>query len=599
LLLRPKLFLTFTAICIAPLLIISSIYFFSALKNSKTLLQNTLDQESKNAARQFENIINEREHELRTLASGPLSEKPPAAIAADLSHAPVGNAISNLPLSYSSLATFEVGGAQTLLAETSSGSWSFRNRDFIPGAISPDTSVWTMKPNAAHRKVLHDAKSGDIWRTTLPIFPIPNQENALPTTALVADLKLDQVFAAIDRSLQPLAQDAGSTCYLIVIDSEQRFAYHSTRSNQYVTAALPNFSQLATTMRSTKTSGSGQFVETDGDTWMVSYQPLQQGLSLAVARNYSVATAAARRAGWLVLGLSPLLGSLTGLIITLVHQRRTQSLHRVTASVAAIAEGKLDEDLLLRSSDDMRGLADSVNLVSEKLREQFAREAEMRQFNSFVKLSAMLAHDLKNAIHGLSLMVGNMERHFDNASFRAETMKALADSTYKLQMLVARLSNPVNTLSGEYVVPRPTDLVPLLKRVIEQIAEPKRELHQIKIDLPSSLFALVNGERMEKVMENLVLNAIEAMGNSPGRLTVTAGQAEDAKVFFSVSDTGPGMTSDFINQKLFRPFSTTKAQGIGLGLYTCREVVRTNNGEITVESVPGSGTTFRVVLAST
>jgi len=411
-------------------------------------------------------------------------------------------------------------------------------------------------------------------------------------------LKLDQVFAAIERSLRPSAQNAESTFYLTVIDSEQRFVYHPTRSNQYVTAALPNFSQLAATMRSTKTSGSGQFVETDGDTWMVSYQPLQQGLSLAVARNYSGASAAARRAGWLVLGLSLLLGLLTGLIITLLHQRRTQSLHRVTASVAAIAEGKLDEELLLRSSDDMRGLADSVNLVSEKLREQFAREAEMRQFNSFVKLSAMLAHDLKNAIHGLSLMVGNMERHFEKASFRAETMKALAESTDKLRKLVARLSNPVNTLSGEYVVPRPTDLVPLLKRVIEQIAAPKRELHQVKVDLPPSLFALVNGERMEKVMENLVLNAIEAMENTPGTLTVTAGTAEAAKVFFSVSDTGPGMDSDFINQKLFRPFSTTKAQGIGLGLYTCREVVRTNNGEITVESVPGSGTTFRVVLAS-
>jgi len=597
LLLRPKLFLTFTAICIVPLLIICSIYFFAVLKNSKTLLQNTLDQESKNAARQFEDVINEREHELKYLASGPLSEKPPAANAADLLHTPVGNAISNLPLSYSSLATFEVGGAQTLLAETSSGSWSFRNH-FVSGAISPDTSVWTMKANEAHRKVLHNAKCGDIWRTTLPIFPIPNQENALPTTALVADLKLDQVFAAIERSLRPSTQDAGSTFYLIVIDSEQRFVYHPTRSNQYVTAALPNFSQLAATMRSTKTSGSGQFVETDGDTWMVSYQPLQQGLSLAVARNYSGASAAARRAGWLVLGLSLLLGLLTGLIITLLHQRRTQSLHRVTASVAAIAEGKLDEELLLRSSDDMRGLADSVNLVSEKLREQFAREAEMRQFNSFVKLSAMLAHDLKNAIHGLSLMVGNMERHFEKASFRAETMKALAESTDKLRKLVARLSNPVNTLSGEYVVPRPTDLVPLLKRVIEQIAAPKRELHHVKVDLPPSLFALVNGERMEKVMENLVLNAIEAMGNTPGTLTVTAGPAEAAKVFFSVSDTGPGMDTDFINQKLFRPFSTTKAQGIGLGLYTCREVVRTNNGEITVESVPGSGTTFRVVLAS-
>ena len=103
---------------------------------------------------------------------------------------------------------------------------------------------------------------------------------------------------------------------------------------------------------------------------------------------------------------------------------------------------------------------------------------------------------------------------------------------------------------------------------------------------------------MEKVMENLVLNAVEAMGDKPGKLTIAAGTTADSKVFFSIADTGPGMSAEFIQQRLFRPFSTTKAQGVGLGLYTCREVVRANGGVIEVESKPGSGTSFRVVLAS-
>ena len=64
------------------------------------------------------------------------------------------------------------------------------------------------------------------------------------------------------------------------------------------------------------------------------------------------------------------------------------------------------------------------------------------------------------------------------------------------------------------------------------------------------------------------------------------------------SDTGRGMSRSFIEQRLFRPFSTTKKTGIGLGLYTCREVIKASSGTIEVDSVEGAGTTFRVVLPS-
>jgi signal transduction histidine kinase len=65
-----------------------------------------------------------------------------------------------------------------------------------------------------------------------------------------------------------------------------------------------------------------------------------------------------------------------------------------------------------------------------------------------------------------------------------------------------------------------------------------------------------------------------------------------------VADTGGGMSRHFIEERLFRPFATTKKRGVGLGLYTCREVVRANGGSIEVVSKEGAGTTFRVVLPS-
>lgn len=293
-----------------------------------------------------------------------------------------------------------------------------------------------------------------------------------------------------------------------------------------------------------------------------------------------------------------LLATLSALLLTIYWQQKSRGLERVTQGVEAIARGKLDHRIELLSSDDLRPLADNVGLVTKQLRDQIAREAENRQFQSFLRLSAILTHDLKNAIEVVSLTVTNMERHYDNQEFRVDAMATLRGATENLRTLVSRLSNPVTTLSGEHKRPKPADLVPMLKRVISATAEPTHGQHLIRVMLPESLFALVDGERMNKVVENLIINALEAMGEKNGTLTIEAGETADGKPFFSVSDTGEGMSSRFIKDRLFRPFATTKRRGVGLGLYTCREVVQANGGSIEVDSNEGVGTTFRVVLPS-
>jgi len=116
--------------------------------------------------------------------------------------------------------------------------------------------------------------------------------------------------------------------------------------------------------------------------------------------------------------------------------------------------------------------------------------------------------------------------------------------------------------------------------------------------LPPSLYALADAARVEEVLENLVLNALKAMIDKGGTLTIEAGQTANGAPMFAVSDTGRGMSRQFIDTRLFRPFATTKRTGIGLGLYTCREVIRASGGTIEVDSVEGAGTTFRVVLPS-
>lgn len=320
--------------------------------------------------------------------------------------------------------------------------------------------------------------------------------------------------------------------------------------------------------------------------------------SATVAANADQLLRDSRRVGRLGLLAAVLLALPSAWFLTGHWQRRVRGIERVTEGVEAIAQGKLDHRIDLRSSDNLRPLADNLGLMTKQLRDQIAREAETRQFQSFLRLSAILTHDLKNAIEALSLTVANMERHFDNKEFRADAMKSVTGATDNLRALVQRLSNPVSTLSGEHKRPQPVDLVPMLRRVVAMIAEPASGKHEVKVDLPKSVFALVDVERMNKVAENLIINGLEAMSKERGTLSITAGTTDDDKPFFSVSDTGEGMSPRFIEERLFRPFATTKRRGVGLGLYTCREVVVANGGSITVESREGVGTTFTVVLPS-
>lgn len=600
---RPKTFLAFASLCITPLLIVTSINLISALYNAKGLLRNTLESDSRDLRNQFQLSMAERERELMTLAQGLLPSQLPDATLSTNPEIPqlIVKVISKLPSSYATFVYFNANKQPVFQAERNPTSWTFHSKDFVPGLAEPDQKIWHSQPSEVEHSLIHDPRLGDVWR--ISISSIQSRQNSDGARGAVsADIKVGEIIASIDRTATPelQAESSASSRVLIALNSEQRIVYHPNDAfkNQSAGSMLPGFSQLASAMTSTNNAGAGEFRSSDGNLWLVSYQTLVPGLSVAVARNYSIAVQPVWRSGLVCIALSLLLGAAAGMIIATTYQRKAQSLEQVTATVAAIADGNLNQELLLRSSDDLRSLADNVNTMTERLRDQLAREAETRQFNSFARLSAMLAHDLKNAIEGLSLLVGNMDRHFDNPLFRTDAMHALTAATDKLRNLVTRLSNPVNTLSGEFKMPRPTDLVPLLRRVVTQVAEPHQSLHQLDVSLPQSLFAMADGERIEKVMENLVLNAVEAMAATPGKLSIAAGSAEPGKVFFSVTDTGPGMTKEFISQKLFRPFSTTKDHGIGLGLYTCREVIKANNGSLSVKSKSGSGTMFRVVLAS-
>jgi signal transduction histidine kinase len=590
---RRKPFLTYFGLCAIPLLLLAGLNYWNGLRSVDAtvgaVVQNDLN--SFNVAIDAE--LRERKSDFLRLSLMPellyIADEETAA------ESVMGQGLylrlrtlPDLSRQFRSLIVFH-RDRHPIYVRKGDSEWTTIPTLQLADAPQPDPNVWQMQGNVC---LENPGKSSSTLEYSAPIHDAKGTSNV---GALVGVLDLDNVFESAARGLETKS----GQLMVLAVDRSGRIVYHPDRSlkDLAVNQALPGFGTIANAMKNNE-SGVREFKSPSGS-YLAAYSPVPQlNLAIAVARDRSALRSSAHK--WGIAGLVLALFAAAGAAFVLERHvgKRSKGIARVTEDVSAIAKGELDRRIILQSSDDYRSLADNINVVTDQLRAQIAREEETRQFESFMRISAMLTHDLKNAIEGLSLTVGNMERHFDNPQFRADAMRGLTSATDKLKALVARLSRPMTSLSGEHKLPTNIDLIPVIQRVVSMTAEPLRSKHSIVTRLPPSLHALADPVRVEEVLENLVLNALEAMTEQGGTLTIEAAQTPNGAAMFSVSDTGRGMSRVFVDTRLFRPFSTTKKTGIGLGLYTCREVIKASGGTIEVDSVEGAGTTFRVVLPS-
>ena len=598
--LRRKTFLTYFALCAAPLLLLAGINWWNGFRAVDSTVSSIVQEDLNSFTAGVEEVLQDQGNAMLRLAlmrniqqAVAQPENPQRQIAGSSL-----KSVLDLRRDFQSLALFD-RNRQPLWFGTHSTQWENWDKSNSPsGNIpQPDERIWNAKGNVLLDRPGTLPSNAKSLEYTVPVL---NESGSGNDGALVGVLDLESIFSTASRGLEARAS-TGSTEHsmVVVVDRTGKVVYHSDRWLKLRPAneAVPGFDAITAAMNANE-NGQSAF-QSSGASYLAAYAPIPRlDVSVAVARNRSGLLSGARFWGGVGFAIALLTALLAAFVLNRHVQQRSQGIERVTEDLSAIAKGELDRRIMLESSDDARGLADNINVVTERLRAQVAREAESRQFESFVRLSAMLTHDLKNAIEGLSLTVSNMERHFDNPQFRTDALKGLTSAADKLKEIVARLSRPLTSLSGEHKRPTNTDLVPILKRVSAMTAEPMRTKHSIVLRFPESVYAFADAARIEEVIENLVLNALEAMVQPGGTLTIEAGYTTSGAPTFSISDTGPGMSRTFIDNRLFRPFATTKRSGIGLGLYTCREVVRASGGTIDVESVEGAGTTFRVVLTS-
>jgi|SRR5262245_10561306 len=231
---------------------------------------------------------------------------------------------------------------------------------------------------------------------------------------------------------------------------------------------------------------------------------------------------------------------------------------------------------------------------------QAERMAEARQLESLQRLSSFVLHDMKNHVSGLSLVVDNAKRHMGNPEFQRDAMTVVERTVRSLRDLMSQVSGVSSPPAPQ---PAPVSLREL---VSEALAESGLALDAtpgllVEVTVPEGAQAVLDRRQLGRVIVNLLVNAREAL-QPPGTIGVRAITVSGAdglrEAVIEISDTGRGMSEDFIRTRLFKPFSTTKKGGLGVGLAQCRGIVEAHGGTIDARSRPGEGTVFTVRIPS-
>jgi len=263
-------------------------------------------------------------------------------------------------------------------------------------------------------------------------------------------------------------------------------------------------------------------------------------------------------------------------------------------------DGVIGFVVLFQSSSAFRLTFEEIDLLRTSGRQVAAYLAqyladqqlsESKQFEAFNRLTAFVMHDLKNLIAQQSLMVRNAAKHKGNPEFFEDAMATIDNSVGRMNKLLTQLQ------SGHADRPRrAARVVDMLREAINrcEVRAPVPEFD----DKDNGVEVYIDQEGFTSVLTHVIRNAQEAVKEkgAEGQVRISLdGIATQARI--SIKDNGCGMDPEFIRERLFRPFDSTKgSQGMGIGAYQARSFVLAAGGGFDVESAPGEGTRISIRL---
>jgi putative PEP-CTERM system histidine kinase len=200
-----------------------------------------------------------------------------------------------------------------------------------------------------------------------------------------------------------------------------------------------------------------------------------------------------------------------------------------------------------------------------------------------------MVHDLKNIAAGLQMVAKNAVRHSDNPEFLIDAFDSVSAAATDIKRLLDQLRSK-QVLSGKKVL---IDVPVLLQAVVTRRSSSK-PVPVLEVD-EGVCRVTADRQRLENVLMHLIENAQQA--TTPQGSVRIGLRRQDTVCVVDIQDDGHGMDADFIRNRLFKPFDTTKGNaGMGIGMYESREFIRELGGEIHVSSTPGKGATVSLYL---
>ncbi|MBN1206112.1 MAG: HAMP domain-containing protein [Myxococcaceae bacterium] len=309
-----------------------------------------------------------------------------------------------------------------------------------------------------------------------------------------------------------------------------------------------------------------------------------------------------RRTGLAIITLS-LLAIIVGLGATLLSARTLRPVRTLIEGVSRIGRGDYTAQLGVQGEDEVAVLAREFDAMARSLQ---ARESQLKaqaealaraeQLAAVGRISAQVAHEVRNPLSSIGLNVEMLGDALARATFRTEGESREAR---ELLAAVTREVDRLTDVTEQYLrmarPPNPTLVSEDVTEVLGGVLDfSRQELERAGVEVvrdfaPDTPRVLADEGQLRQVFLNLVRNSREAMPTG-GRLTVST-RGMEKEVEITVQDTGRGMT-EAVRARLFEPFFSTKEGGTGLGLSVSQQILQSHGGTLACQSQSGQGTSF-------